>query len=312
MALLDSRKVVVAAKYGSTVAGADAIAISNEEVRLAPEVATGSFKCLNGKIGNKTVWVNTDDTTVSGAVVEGYLTGNDAVGTALDTLPDWSELYEICGLDETVSASVSVTYEPSQDQPSDSSEVAVWRDGSKRVVTGVMGSLTITGKVGEPLKQSVALSGFTTLEGSAEANPTAVCTDEALLLILKSTDTMTVTSTTYIGQDFTLTQGNDIQKLYAISTKDFDLVDFESSLEITYLKENEDIYSDFADGTEHSVEIQAGTVDGKAFNLTCGQAVVESITESSINMKEAVTVKFNLKGDAEGDDQYAMLWGTMP
>jgi len=310
MALKDSKKVVVAVKYGATVAGTDAVSVSNEDVRLQPEVSNGSFKDLNGKLGNKVAWRNMDDVYVNGANVDGYLLGNDATGLALDTPPSWGEFYKLCGMAETIGVA-DVAYTPSQTQPSDASQVAVWRDGAKRVLTGALGTLTINGKAGEPLTQSVSVSGFTTLESVVEANPSASPIDESLLLILKSTDTMTVTGTAYKGESFTFTQGNEIQKLYAINTKDYERVDFDSMLEITYFKENESIYTDFANGTEHSVVIQAGSVDGKAVRLTAGQATVENITESSINGKEAVTVKFNLKGDATGENQFSILFGTM-
>jgi len=170
--------------------------------------------------------------------------------------------------------------------------------------------LTVKGKVGEPLTQSVELSGFTTLTSTAEANPTSVPFNEALLLILKSTDTFTVTGTTYKAQDFTLTQGNDIQKLYAMSTKEYERVEFDSMLEMTYLKENETIYTDFANGTAHSIVIKAGAVNGKSVKITAAQAQVDSISESSINGKESVTVKFNLNGDATGENQFVILFGT--
>lgn len=315
MALKDSNKVVVAVKYGGAVAGADAVSIRNEDVRLNPEVASGSFKELNGKLGNKNVWKNTDDTTVNGATVEGYLLGNNAgLSADNDTPPVFAEFYKLCGLTETIDSGIgteSVTYTPSQAVLSDLSEVAVWRDGSKRVLSGAIGTLEITAKVGEPIMQSVSLSGFTTLESVVEANPTAPATDESLILIFKSTDTLTVGGATYKGQDFKLVQGNDIQKLYAIGTKDYERADFDSYIEITYLKENENIYADFANGTVHEIIARAGAVDGKSVKITASQATVESISESSINGKEAVTVKFSLNGDANGENQYKILFGTI-
>ena len=312
MALKDSKKVIVAVKYGGPVAGTDAISISNEDVRLSPVVASGSFKDLVGKLGNKIVWKNIDDVTVSGANVDGYLTGNDETGLALDTPPAWSNLYKICGLDEAIDGvNDTVTYTPGQTQPSDLSEVAVWRDGSKRVLSGALGTLTINAKVGEPITQSVALSGFTDLVSTAEANPSGTPFNEKLLLILKSTDTLTVTGTQYKGTEFSLIQGNDIQKLYAMGTKDYERVDFDSMIEITYLKENEDIYTDFANGTSHNIVAQAGSVNGKAVKITAGQATVEAIEETTVNGKEAVKVKFNLNGDANGINQYSILFGTM-
>lgn len=310
MALLDSRKIVVAAKYGGSATSSDTVTISNEDVRLAPEVATGSFKCMGGKIGNETTWRNTDDTTVNGAVIECYLIGNDATGSALDTPPSWSNLYKICGLTETVGLD-TVTYTPSQSQPSDSSTVAIWRDGYKRVATGVVGTLTISGNIGEPILQQAAISGFTTITSTTESNPSAVCIDESLLIVLKSIDTLTVAGTSYKAQSFTLTQGNEIQKLYAIGTKDFDRTDFKSTLQVTYLKENETIYTTFSNGTEVEVVILAGSVDGKAVKITASQAVVETIAESSVNNKEAVTVTFNLKGDGTGVNQWSMVYGNV-
>lgn len=311
MAILDSRRVVVAAKYGATATGSDAVAISNEDVRLSPNVQTGSFKCLNGKLGNKTTWKNTDNVSAEGANIECYLTGNDSTGAALDTLPDWDEMYKICGLDATVVADTSVTYAPSQTQPSDASTVVVWRDGLKRTLSGVVGTLSINGTVGEPIKQSVSVSGFTTLTSTADANPTASCVDDSLLLVLKSIDTITIGGTAYKGSSFSLTQGNDIQKLYAIGTKDFERVDFDSSLEITYYKENEAIYTTFANGTQVAVSITAGQVDGKAVKITAAQAIVESITEGSNQSKETVTVKFNLQGDATGINQFNIKFGDV-
>jgi len=314
MALLDSRKVVVAVKYGGSVAGANAVSISNEEARLQPTAGKGDFKNLNGKLGNKITWVNDDDVTADGVALTSFLLGNDASGSALDTPPDWKEVYKVCGMSETIDSGVgteSVTYTPSQSAPSTLSEVAVWRDGRKRVASGVIGSLTIAGQVGEPITQTAEISGFTTIAGVSEANPTASEVDEDLLLILKSTDTMTFTGTAYKGQKFTLTQGNDISKFYGIGLKTFERYDFDSTLEVTYFKENENIYTDFANGTTHAVVIQAGSANGKAVKITAGQATVQDLQESSIDGKEAVTVTFNLKGDATGENQYSILFGTM-
>lgn len=311
MGLLDSRKVVVAVKYGGAVAGTDAVSISNEEARLQPTAGKGSFKNLNGKLGNKIAWVNDDDVTTAGVPLTSFLTGNDATGLALDTLHNWDDIYKICGMEAVVDAGLSVTYKPSQTAPSTLSQIAVWRDGLKRIAVGVIGSLTVEGTIGEPISQTAEISGFTDLVGATEANPTASDINEDLLLVVKSTDTMTFTGTAYKGQKFTLTQGNDISKFYGFGLKTFERYDFDSTLEITYFKENENIYTDFANGTSHAIIIQAGSVNGKAVKISAPNAVVEDLSESSIDGKEAVTVKFNLKGDATGENQYSIIFGTM-
>ena len=311
MALYDSKKVVVAVKYGGTATGTDAVSVTNEDVRVKPTSGTGNFKELNGKLGNKTTWMNTDDTTGE-ITVESFLLGNDGTGLALATPPVWKEIYKTCGLAETIDAGLSVAYTPSQSQPSDLSSVAIWRDGLKRVLTGAVGSLTITGNIGEPIKQSAVINGFTTIASTAEANPAATSIDETLLLVLKSIDTVTVNGGAIKAQSFTLTQANDNQKQYFIGLKDYERVDFDSTLEVTYLKENEDVYTAFAAGSTVPVIIKAGATNGKKVQITCGQAVVDGTpTETSINGKEAFTVKYSLQGDATGENQFEIMYGTI-
>ena len=48
MALLDSKKKIVAVKYNGTVTGTDAIDVSNEDARISFEVQSGEYKRLNG------------------------------------------------------------------------------------------------------------------------------------------------------------------------------------------------------------------------------------------------------------------------
>ena len=311
MALYDSKKVVVAVKYGGTATGTDAVSVTNEDARVKPTSGTGNFKELNGKLGNKTTWMNTDDTTGE-ITIESFLLGNDGTGSALATPPVWKDIYKTCGLDEAIEAGLSVSYTPSQSKPSDLSTVAIWRDGLKRVLTGAVGSLTITGNIGEPIKQSAVINGFTTITSTAEANPAATSIDETLLLVLKSIDVVTIDGTSIKAQSFTLTQANDNQKQYFIGLKDYERIDFDSTLEVTYLKENEDIYTAFSAGETVPVVIKAGATNGKKVQITCGQAVVDGTpTETSINGKEAFIVKYSLQGDATGENQFEIKYGTI-
>lgn len=311
MGLYDSKKVVVSVKYGGTAAGTNAISVSNEDVRVSPSIGSGNFKEMVGTLGNKTIWMNTDDTTGQ-ITVEGFVLGNDATGTALATAPAWDEIYKVCGLGSATVANTSITYTPSQAQPSNLSEVAIWRDGLKRVLSGAIGTLTITGTIGEPIKQSAVISGFTTPASVTEANPTAISINKALLLVLKSIDSITVDGTAVKAQSFTLTQGNDNQKQYFMGFKAYNRADFDATLEITYLKEDEAVYTAFAAGTPQVVTIKAGSTNGKKVEIKALNAVVDgSPTETSINGKEAFTVKYSLQGDAAGINQFSIKYGTV-
>ncbi len=320
--MFDSKKVVVAVKYGASASSADVVAISNEEARLSPTIAKGDFKCLAGKLGNKTTWMNDDDVTVEGATLESYLVGNDATGAELTKAPEWHEVYKLCCLKEVVdSEAETVTYTPMQEHPSDKSEVIVWRDGLKRSVQGAIATLNIDGQIGEPIKQTADISGFTTVESQKEANPAGSCVDNSLLLVLKSTDTITFNGTAYKGQSFKLTQGNELTKILALSgQKGYERADFDSTLEVTYFKENENIYTDFKNGTSHKIEIKAGSADGKAVKIVAPNAHVQELSESSIEGKEAVTVTFSLQGIHEesksgandrGEKQFSIIYGKV-
>lgn len=310
--MFDSNKVAFAIKYNGNVAGTDAVGITNEDARFSPNVSSGSFKCMNGKMGNKTIWKNMDDVTIEGVTIESFLLGNDSTGNALDTLPDWSDMYQVCGLTQTVDTATvgeeTVTYTPSQTQIPDS-EAALWRDGRKRVATGVMGSLKISAKIGEPIKQTSDLVGFTTITSTAEANPSASCADEELLLVMKSTDTLTLTGTSYAGTSFDFDQKNDLGKILGIGKKFYNKKDFDSTISITYYKENEDIYTDFENGTSHAIVFKAGSTSGMQCTIKADNAVVESLSEGTNEGKETVTVQFSLQGDVTGENQFSIQFG---
>ncbi len=320
--MFDSKKVVVAVKYGGSTTSDDVVAISNEEARLSPAITKGEFKCLAGKLGNKTTWINDDDVSVEGATIESYLVGNDITGTELTKAPQWHEVYKVCCLKEVIdSESETISYTPMQEKPLDNSEVVVWRDGLKRTATSALGSLEISGQIGEPIKQIANINGFTTIESTQEANPAGSCVDNGLLLVLKSTDTVTFNGVAYKGQNFKLTQGNEITKTLALSGyKNYNRVDFASTIEVTYFKEDENIYTDFKNGTNHKIEIKAGNKDGKAVKIVAPNASVQDIKESSIEGKEAVTVTFNLQGiktesksgaNDRGEKQFSIIFGKV-
>lgn len=320
--MFDSKKVVVAAKYGANATNTNVIAISNDDVRLQPTIAKGDFKCMAGKIGNKTTWLNDDDVTVEGTSLESYLVGNSIDIATLTKPPEWNEIYKICCLKAVEDTTAkTLTYTPMQEKPSKGSQVVVWRDGLKRVVENTVGTLEIDGQIGEPIKQIANISGFTMIESTAEENPNGSCIDNSLLLVLKSTDTMTFNGTSYKGQSFKLTQNNEVIKILAMgNVKNYERVDFDSTLEITYFKENEAIYTDFKNGTSHSIEIKAGSTDGKAVKIVAPNAQVQDLQESSIEGKEAVTVTFNLQGLKEesatgakdkGEKQFSIIFGKV-
>lgn len=312
MALLDSKKRIVAVKYNGTVSGTDAIDVSNEDVRISFELQNGEYKRLNGVKGSKDTWQN-DDNVTGTLSLECMLRGNDSTGLALDTPPQWSPVFKLCSLTETIGVD-DVTYKPNQTQPLDS-QAAVWVDGKKRVLSKALGSLTISGTKGEPAKMSASLTGYTTVTETTEANPTAN-DDLNSLLIVKSIDSLTVAGQAMKVDAFTFTQNATNEYLYGINIKDNDNTDFDATLELVFYKDTAytyDVYSQLIAGTSVAVAIQIGSVDGKAVKFAAPRAIVQgSPSESTINGKEAVTVTYSLQSlDGTGTDNFLLTFGTM-
>jgi len=315
MALYDSKKRIVAVKYNGTVAGTDAIDVSNEDVRINFEVQTGEFKRLNGILGSKETWQNTDNVTGS-LTLECMVRGNDTTGLAYETVPQWSNVFQACSMTQTIDLTTpnqeTVTYIPSQSQPLDS-QAAVWVDGKKRVLTQAIGSLSMTGTKGEPLKMTASLTGYTTITETTQANPTAN-DDTNSLIILKSTDVLTVAGDSLKVDAFTFNQNNAMQYLYGIGIKDNDRTDFDATLELVFYKDTAytyDVYTQLAAGTSVAVAVVAGSASGKKLGFNAPAAIVQgSPKESVLNGKEAITVTLSLQSSAgTGVDNYSLVYG---
>jgi hypothetical protein len=94
--------------------------------------------------------------------------GSGAAGTA----PEIGQLLRACGLDETVSASTSVTYAPVS-ASLESGTAYIYEDGKLIKVTGCRGNVSFTGEAGGIIKASFTLTGHVTAQTDAAiATPT--------------------------------------------------------------------------------------------------------------------------------------------
>jgi hypothetical protein len=94
--------------------------------------------------------------------------GSGTAGTA----PEIGQLLRACGLDETVSASTSVTYAPVS-ASLESGTAYIYEDGKLIKVTGCRGNVSFTGEAGGIIKASFTLTGHVTAQTDAAiATPT--------------------------------------------------------------------------------------------------------------------------------------------
>lgn len=309
--MLDSRKRVIALNYGAAVTSADTIHNTSTGTRIDPTIANGDFKCLNGGIGAKVTWQNTDDITAEVAL-ESYVEANDTTGAALETAPDWADVYKTCGLAETVDTSTVgqefITYTPSGTQPSSLSECAVWVDGRRRDLSGIVANLVIDGTVGEPIKQTANVMGFTSLNSTPEANPAGTCTASDALIVMKSTDTFTIDGVSKKMQSFKFDLGNQNEKFYALSTKEYERQDFDATIEATFYNDDDAIYASIGDTVP--VSLKAGATAGKLISIVAAQAVITDIKSGSDKDKETLTVTLSLQpSNGTAYDHFAITQG---
>ena len=141
-----TRKTVVLAKieaeYGTdpTPAGTDAVLVSNPDIKVEGEMLVRDFvreslSPVGHVIGKKKVTIS----------FETELKGSGTAGTA----PETGVLFQACGMDETVSASTSVTYAPEAVSTSVAScTLYVYLDGTRHIATGCRGTFSINLEAG--------------------------------------------------------------------------------------------------------------------------------------------------------------------
>ncbi len=159
MGLLIKRAVVLA-KIETTyntdsvpTATADAVLVENlqyapAEQRMYQQPTVGATLAMVAQVYGGSLLQVTFDVA---------LKGSGALGTA----PDVGVFLRACGIGETISAGVSVTYKPVS-ASQESITIYLYEDGKRYVLTGVRGNVSFSGTVGEPGKLSFTLTGHWT------------------------------------------------------------------------------------------------------------------------------------------------------
>jgi hypothetical protein len=316
MAYQDSASVIVLAKYNGTAAGTDVVEISNAEaIEVSKTPGGGKYKRATGRKGAQQAWVNTDNTQGS-VSLETYLRGNDDAATALDTPPGWSDVLQICCLDETIDTGTpgqeTVIYTPTQDDPA-ASEVVVYRDGEKDTISKALGVLTISGTAGEPIMLKADIAGYSNGAPVVDANPAFVADDNALI-VLKSTDNITINDVSRAVTSFEFGSGTANTATYAVSDKIHSNDDHEPYIDLTYIADTtntNDIWTLLTAETEHEVVITAGASSGKKVEIKGFKAQVDPTqppTKGVVDGKLAYTARVFLKDDST-NESYHIKYG---
>lgn len=304
MALIDVKKNCVLFKYNATPDSTNAVNI-RENVFIQPDIKTQEYNEIDGKLANTKSYIDDEHTTAS-FTLSTKLEGNDKTGAAPETPPAISDLLKSAGLTETVGVD-DVTYTINHGTLS-SSEVAVYVDGKKRVVDGVVSDFKLSGEVGMCGTAEFTCSGYTDVAETNEANPSITFADKNLI-VMQKTSTITIGGTSTKVKSFEFTLNNEIVDIYALTLAQFERSDLDPKISITLYRDSADtIWSQLASQSEVFIDIVLGDGAGKTVQLKIDSALPTNISESDDSGKLSATREFRCVKDATSGEHFELIW----
>jgi len=269
---------------------------TDEKVFINPQSKNIEYSDIgNGMLGNAKSLVNDDYVTADFSA-----TVKARVATTVDTAPEIGDLLKICGLSETNTLGVNMTYAPTSTILNGQAKLYV--DDYYRLVTGVAGTFTFGGAIGEIAKFNFNLKGFTTFNETMEVNPT-VALDTNNNLIIKSATVITVGGTEFDIENFEFNINCDIQEVYALNTKEFYISDYKPTIKIKAIKTkgNSTHWTELANNTKKSVVVVL--TDGtRTLTLTAPYCQPTTTNESDENAAVVYDREWNCEASAGGDN----------
>lgn len=232
------------------------------------------------------------------------LRGSGAAGTA----PDLGVLLRACALAETVSASVSVAYDPSSDIANEETISMYWyEDGLLWKFLGTVGDASLpyemNGKTMMTFTMQAAYTAPTTT-----AKPSSEVYQTTPPVVASSADVFSEGGVINVGS-YELAFGNTINENFKTGIHEFSVADRAPTLTL-----NKNSVSTIADWTA----LVAGTdvalssvIDGGAGNKVTISAPIarrKTITGELEDHRHLRSVEYGLYEDSAGDDQFQMLF----
>lgn len=304
MAVQQTLKNTIVAKSGG-VPTATEVVTTNGLVFVNPKVKSGDYDDMgNGMMGAKKSFIDPNYITA-----EFDIPVQVKKTSALGVAPKLSDLFKFCGLAETIVASTSVAYKPGG-ITTGTGQIKAYVDGYVRSITGMVGNLKLTGKVGEPLGASFSVKGFlSSAAATVEANP-VVTLDTLAAPIVSSVSVVTAGGTTLNADSFDFDIGNDIPAPnYAVGIKEYYIANFDPTLTVTAVKTlgtDEAAWTDFAAGTVRAIIIQIG-VAGSMVELSVPFAKVKDLSEADDSGKVKISRTFRAQASA-GNDNFTITY----
>jgi len=305
MGLIDTNKNSVLFKYNGTPVAGDVVNIE-DKVLVAPKVDQKDYNELDGELGAKKSYFDDEHITTS-FTIKAKLRGNDKTGAAPDTPPAIADLLKASGLSETVEADSDVKYTPNHGVIAPS-QAAVYVDGHKRVVDGIVCDFKLSGSVGECAMVEFTAQGYTDLAHTSEANPDVTLDAEALIIVNKVT-AIAEDGNTFNLKSFDFTLNNETIDIYAVSLAQFERVDFDPKISLTgYEDSASTAWADLASQSLKAISIELGSGTGKTVTLKVDSARPLNNSESDDSGKLGITKEYRCTKDATSGNHFELTY----
>lgn len=302
--MLNTKKTALFLKSGATLPTLPANYLEvTETIVVNQEMSMEEFKRLNGKLNSNDSYVDICDKTVNQSITHNMRVS----GT---TAPDYTELLKIGGFDVTTvgtGATLATTFKNTQAPLRGSAIILL--DGYKHTLTGsVVADVTMNFPIGKAATIEASLQGFIDNNGIAttQAMPT-ITMNENPVLVVSCGDVVTADGTVLKPDNVTIKMGAEIEKLYAMGIKEFNLNDYKATMEITFYPDNADYnlaQTKLNTQDVDSLDLKLGTdatgllVNGRSVHITCTNAKAMSSSDADEQSKIKRTFTYLLQNGA--------------
>lgn len=275
-------------------------------IDINPVASGADIPVVSSKLGSKRSYTDKFHTTAN-FNIETIMTGK-LITHETNVYSNLDSLFLMSGLKRTLDTT-NIIYSPDSDAYNEL-ELKLYKQDITRTVVGGISNMIITGTVGEPLKVSFSVSGYTDMLPENEAIPASNETIEDIFIINK------ITGANIDGQpinmtNFTFNLNVSVQDTYSTGVSQYDMVDFDPSLEITALKilNNNEHWSKLFNGNLESVIISATSLNTNAkFLLTIQNCKLNNLTEGEDAGRQIVTRTYRAESNV-GDDNFTLYIG---
>jgi hypothetical protein len=237
------------------------------------------------------------------------LAGSGAAGTA----PQYGKALQACGLSETISAGVSVTYAPVS-ASFGSVTIHYNIDGVRHKVTGARGTFTLNANVGEIPTIDFSFTGIYNAPDDSPL-PAVTYANQETPLVFKNGNTDTFSLLSYSGclQSVSMDLGNSLVYRELIGCdKEVLITDRNSNgtvvVEAVTMATQDYFTAALTDGTLGNLTFQHGTTAGNIVDFASTQIDIGDVSYSDQDGIAMLNIPYTAVPSTAGNDEFSLVY----